>query len=631
LEKAGHEHQGLCPFHNEKTPSFTVNDDKGFFHCFGCGAHGDVLDFEMRAGGLSFLDAVEQLAGEAGLPMPEESPEERQREARRATLHQANEAACAFFEAQLQRPGGAEGLAYLVGRGLSDETIARFRLGWAPSGGDVLRRTLIADGFAPDLLEEAGLVRTGEDGAARDMFRGRVTFPIGDRRGRVIGFGARALGDAKPKYLNTPATPLFDKGATLYGLAQARETAAKEGAVVVVEGYMDVVSTHQAGMPVTVAPLGTALTERHLAELWRLAPEPVLCLDGDAAGQRAMASAAERALSVLAAGCSLRFAVLPEGEDPDSLARAGELSTLKARIGAARPLADVVWQLAEARFPPDTPERLAAFESDLFFRAASVPAEGARRHLLGEFRRRLRWGYEPPAPMILLGRSTKKLAPPPGHDWLRQEWAWARSAAEAGPVRDWLEKHGVDWGRMVAAVGGVGLVRAKVVKGKIGPAEGWAAESPPPLWQPEEVGASLLVLPEWEGGPGEGALLDLVGWNVRTGDLACRTGHAVILGAAVVAEARGFEGQGLSRPVRVAETPLSWLREMAPAGDGGPEGRGAATGPVLVVDWKRAWGALGGLSTLVAETIELGEALEKHVQPPPLPTPRIRVSVGEPG
>ena len=242
LTRKGREYQGLCPFHNEKSPSFSVNEDKGFFHCFGCGAHGDAIAFEMRAGHLSFTDAVERLATEVGLEVPKATPEERHAETRRASLHDAMEAACRFFEDQLRQPGGREGLAYLRGRGLSEDTIARFRLGWSPDSRTALKTALMSAQCPESQLIEGGLLKQPEgNGGSFDMFRGRVMFPITDRRGRVIAFGARTLGDGQPKYLNSPETPLFHKGRTLYALAQARDAAAKGNHVLAVEGYMDVI------------------------------------------------------------------------------------------------------------------------------------------------------------------------------------------------------------------------------------------------------------------------------------------------------------------------------------------------------------------------------------------------------
>ncbi len=321
LIKKGREFTGLCPFHSEKSPSFFVNDDKAFYHCFGCGAHGDALSFLINADGMTFVDAVERLADEAGLPVPKSAPVDPKARERRKTLEDAMEAACRFFEDTLRQPAGRDALAYLKRRGFSEADIATFRLGAAPEGRGLLKQALIARGFAEDMLIEAGLLIQPEDGGrdSYDRFRGRVMFPILDRRGHVIAFGGRILGDGEPKYLNSPETPLFHKGRTLYAHHLARVAAAKNQDVIVAEGYVDVIALHRAGFAGAVAPLGTALTEDQLGELWRMAAEPILCLDGDAAGQRAMARAAERALPLLKPGKSLRFLILPQSMDPDDL------------------------------------------------------------------------------------------------------------------------------------------------------------------------------------------------------------------------------------------------------------------------------------------------------------------------
>jgi DNA primase len=395
LIRKGREFHGLCPFHNEKTPSFTVNEDKGFFHCFGCGAHGDAIGFEMRTGNLSFTEAVEKLASEAGIDVPKATPEERVREAQRASLHDALEAACVFFEKHLRSVGGRDGLAYLKNRGLTDATIARFRLGWAPDSRDALKSALMNAHCPESLLIEAGLLKKPESGGTYDYFRGRVMFPITDRRGRVVAFGARTMGDGQPKYLNSPETPLFHKGGTLYGLAHAREQARAINTVVVAEGYMDVIALHQAGFAYAVAPLGTAVTEQQIEELWRLAPEPILCLDGDSAGQRAMVRAADRAFPILKPGCSLRFAVLPASEDPDSLIKARGAAAMQAVLDDARPLVEVVWRVATEGRPLDTPERRAALEKELTEKAQSIADETVRWQYLAAFRQKLKDAFRP--------------------------------------------------------------------------------------------------------------------------------------------------------------------------------------------------------------------------------------------
>ncbi|OAN53764.1 DNA primase [Magnetospirillum moscoviense] len=391
LTRKGREQQGLCPFHNEKTPSFTVNEEKGFFHCFGCGAHGDAIGFEMRANHLSFTEAVEKLAAECGLEVPKATPQERQQEARRASLHDVMEAACKFFEKSLRGPAGRDGLAYLRDRGLSEETIARFRLGWAPDSREALKKALMSEATPESLLTEAGLLKKPEgDGAAFDFFRGRVMFPVTDRRGRIVAFGARTLGDGQPKYLNSPDTPLFHKGSTLYGLAHARESAREKRVVLAAEGYMDVIALHQAGFTFAVAPLGTALTEAQIEEMWRLADEPILCFDGDNAGQRAMGRAAERAVPILKPGKSLRFALLPHPEDPDSLIKAKGPAAMQSVLDQARGLFEVLFDLTVAGRPLDTPERRAAIEKDLKDKAFAIADETVRWQYLSAFRDRLR-------------------------------------------------------------------------------------------------------------------------------------------------------------------------------------------------------------------------------------------------
>ncbi|MBM3541389.1 MAG: DNA primase, partial [Alphaproteobacteria bacterium] len=400
LQRRGREHTGLCPFHNEKTPSFTVNDDKGFFHCFGCGAHGDVIGFVMRTENLAFPEAVERLAEQAGLEVPRATPADRERAQREQTLHTALEAACAWFEAQLRAAGGREALAYLKRRGLTDETIARFRLGYAPEGRSPLRQALAPKGVSEALMLEAGLLRRPEGGGeGYDYFRGRVMFPITDRRGRVIAFGGRVMGDGQPKYLNSPESEVFQKGRVLYGLAQAQAAARERREIVVVEGYMDTIALSEAGLPPVVAPLGTALTEAQIELLWRMAPEPVLCFDGDAAGQRAMWRAADRVLPLLKPGHSLRFVTLPAGEDPDTLVRARGLATFEAMMARARPLVDVVWEVEVQGGPAlDTPERRADLRRRLLDRVRRIAERSVAQLYEAEMTARLDRLFRPQRP-----------------------------------------------------------------------------------------------------------------------------------------------------------------------------------------------------------------------------------------
>lgn len=385
LIRAGREFKACCPFHKEKTPSFTVNDEKGFYHCFGCGAHGDVITFVMENGNLGFVEAVEQLASEAGLEVPKASPREVAEAKRRASVLEVVEAACAFYEQQLRMPAGQDGLDYFRRRGLDDAVIGRFRLGYAPGGG-ALKAALARQDIDEDQLVEAGLLKRRDDGSVVEYFRNRVMFPITDRRGRVIAFGGRTLGDGQPKYLNSPDTPAFHKGLVLYNLAQARAAAGKAGDVIVAEGYMDVIALTRAGLPQAVAPLGTALTETQIEELWKLADEPILCFDGDAAGQRAAARAAERALAVLRPGKSLRFALLPSGRDPDDILRDDGPAAVRRVLESAQPLMDVIWTGTVEGRDLATPERRAALERDLDDRVGRI----ADRTVQGYYRRAFR-------------------------------------------------------------------------------------------------------------------------------------------------------------------------------------------------------------------------------------------------
>ncbi len=387
LTRKGREFLGLCPFHNEKTPSFYVYDDH--YHCFGCGAHGSVIDFVMQTEGLEFREAVEKLAAEVGLDLPAETPEARRRAERQKTLIDVMEAACRWYERQLRLPEGRAAQDYLRRRGLNETDWDRFRLGFAPDRRGALKAALERDGIAESLLLEAGLMKRPDDGRPPfDYFRDRVLFAITDRRGRVIAFGGRILGDGEPKYLNSPETPLFHKGRTLYGLAHARPAARGSGRVIVAEGYMDVIALHRAGFEDAVAPLGTALTEDQLRELWRLAPEPVLCLDGDAAGRKAAARVAERALPLLKPGFSLRLAPLPAGEDPDSLIRREGAGAMREVLDGAVPLSEALWAQVMGGARIDSPERRAALWKTLKDRVFAIQDPTLRRGFLETYEAR---------------------------------------------------------------------------------------------------------------------------------------------------------------------------------------------------------------------------------------------------
>jgi DNA primase len=391
LIRKGREHSGLCPFHNEKTPSFTVNEEKGFYHCFGCGAHGSVFDFVMQLDKLSFPEAVERLAAEAGMEVPQSSFTDRERDQRAKGLLDVVEAACKFFERQLRLPEGKQALEYLRGRGIRDEMIQRFRLGFSPDGRGALKAHLAREGVREDAMIEAGLVIRPDDESrgTYDRFRGRVMFPIMDARGRVIAFGGRVMGQGEPKYLNSPETPLFHKGFNLYGLAQGLAAIRERNQAIVVEGYTDVIALHQAGIATALAPLGTALTEDQMKLLWRHTAEPILCFDGDAAGQRAAARAAERALPILLPGKGLRFVELPAGEDPDTLVRGRGATAMADVLRTARPLSDVLWSIEVRGQRIETPEARAGLDARFRELAGRIADETMRRHYQTAFRDRV--------------------------------------------------------------------------------------------------------------------------------------------------------------------------------------------------------------------------------------------------
>jgi len=386
-----------CPFHGEKSPSFHVDDRKGRYHCFGCKASGDIFTFLVEKEGLSFPEAVERLAQEAGLQMPVMSEADRERETQRASLYDVMEMAARFFEAELQAARGSRARGYLADRQLSPAIQKEFRLGYAPDDRSALRSHLADKGVAVEQMAEAGLVISGDDiPVAYDRFRDRVMFPIRDPRGRVIAFGGRALSkDVPAKYLNSPETPLFHKGNVLYNLDKARGPAHEKGAIIAVEGYVDVIAMHRAGLPHAVAPLGTALTEDQLRILWKQAAEPILCFDGDGAGIKAAYRALDLALPLLEPGHSLRFALLPEGQDPDDLLKAQGPESVRTVVDGAQPLADMLWQRALDQNDRSTPERRAQFEKDLRSLLNTIGDDVVKKHYLAEFAERLRSLFAP--------------------------------------------------------------------------------------------------------------------------------------------------------------------------------------------------------------------------------------------
>jgi DNA primase len=394
LRRAGREYHALCPFHKEKSPSFTVNDEKGFFHCFGCGAHGDVIGFTMDYEHLGYREAVQKLAGEAGLSVPRETIAEVERENREQSLQQVLEAVCGWFEEQREATSEADfARRYIVERGLSAETVARFRIGYAPENRDALARAMKQRGISEQQLIDTGMLISIEGKAPYARFRRRLMFPIRDRKSRVIGFGGRILpgepnSDA-PKYLNSPETVLFHKGRQLFNLDIARRAALDARQLIIAEGYMDVIALAQAGINYAVAPLGTAITPEQLQLAWQLVDEPTLCLDGDSAGQRAMTRAADLALPLLVPGKTLRMAMLPKGEDPDTLLRTIGRQAFDEVMARAQPLSTVLWLQAMGDVAA-TPEARAAQEQALNVKVNTIKHPGVQHYYKQFIRDKLR-------------------------------------------------------------------------------------------------------------------------------------------------------------------------------------------------------------------------------------------------
>lgn len=386
LQKKGREFAACCPFHNEKTPSFYVNDEKGFYHCFGCGAHGDAIRWMTDQRGLPFIEAVKELAQTAGLELPAPDAREAARAERAKSLHDVMAAAATWFEEQYAGLSGAAARAYVDKRGISEATRKAFGLGYAPDSRTGLRRAL--EHFGDAMLIETGLLIDVEGKEPYDRFRDRLMIPIRDPRGRVIAFGGRIIVQGEPKYLNSPDTPLFDKGRTLYNLDRAAPAARKANRMIVVEGYLDVIALSQAGIDEAVAPLGTAFTEMQIERLWRQVDAPLLCFDGDSAGQKAAHRAATRALPGLEPGRSLSFLTLPPGQDPDDLVRAGGRAAFETLAEGPEPLVDRLWNHEVAAAPLATPEQRAGLRKRLNELAAAIADPDVRQQYQAEFRRR---------------------------------------------------------------------------------------------------------------------------------------------------------------------------------------------------------------------------------------------------
>jgi len=438
LVRAGREFKGLSPFNKEKTPSFFVNDQKQAWFDFSSHKNGSIFDFVMETEGVSFPEAVERLAQMAGMPLPKASREDEQRDARRKTLHDVMELAAKFFQDTLAARAGAKARGYLADRGIDGATQLKFRLGYAPVERFALKEHLGSHGIPVEDMVETGLLVSGDDiPVPFDRFRDRVMFPIGDMRGRVIAFGGRALEkDVPAKYLNSPETPLFHKGATLYNIAAARQAsyaakstqAVRENAgapLIVVEGYVDVIAMVGAGFPSTVAPLGTALTEDQLTLLWKMTDEPILCFDGDNAGVRAAYRAVDLAMPRLKPGKSLKFALLPQGQDPDDLVRSGGRDAIAEVIGAARPLAAMLWARETEGHSFDTPERRAALEARVNEVTAAIGDDAVRKYYRQDFSARL----------------SQFFAPARGEARSSQNWREPRAGGT------WRERRNAEWPR----------------------------------------------------------------------------------------------------------------------------------------------------------------------------------------
>lgn len=390
LVRKGREYQACCPFHNEKTPSFTVNEAKGFYHCFGCGAHGDIVKFEMEANGLPFLDALKKLADKAGLPMPQLSHENHEKAEERKNLYEIMELAVKFFEKNLRLTGGRAALDYLYNRGFHDDIISKFRLGYAPNNNG-LKAFLAGKGVSEHDMIQLGLAALSEksNGRVFDFFRDRVIIPIFDKNNRPIAFGGRVMDGSQPKYLNSPETPIFNKRHVLYNLNNARDKAYEARKIIVCEGYMDVIALSKYGFEYAVAPLGTALTEDQIAEAWKICPVPTLCFDGDGAGIKAAIRSVDRALPILKAGYSLQYVFLPDKQDPDEFLKDKGHDAFEAYLENTTPLVDLLWRKNTENVPLQTPEQKALVEKNILDEVAKITNEQVRAYYLNDMRQRI--------------------------------------------------------------------------------------------------------------------------------------------------------------------------------------------------------------------------------------------------
>lgn len=395
LTKRGREYTGLCPFHNEKTPSFTVNESKGFYHCFGCGAHGDIIKFEMDANGLPFIEAVKKLADKAGMQLPVLSKESQEQSLKRKSLYEIMDIACTFFEKNLRMPVGAAGLAYFKEkRGLSDDIIKKFRLGFAPNNNG-LKALLASKGISEHDMAELGLIAVPEDKnrSPHDFFRERVMIPIIDKQGNVIAFGGRIMDNSQPKYLNSPETPIFNKRRILYNMNNAREAAYAAKRLIICEGYMDVIALDCFNFNYAVAPLGTALTEEQILEAWKVCNIPTLCFDGDGAGIKAAIRSIDRVLPILKAGYSVNYIFLKEKKDPDELLRTLGAPIFEQYLQRAKPLVDILWHKCKMNKDTETPEQKALIEKETFEEVAKIKDEQIRNYYAQEMKKRIYYTF----------------------------------------------------------------------------------------------------------------------------------------------------------------------------------------------------------------------------------------------
>ena len=395
LQKRGREYTGLCPFHQEKTPSFTLNESKGFYHCFGCGAHGDVVKFLMDHDGLPFIDAVKKLAARVGLELPAFSKENQEAAQRRKSLYEIMDMAAEFFEKNLYMPVGAQGLNYFRNkRGLSDATIKKFRLGYAP-GNNALKAYLASKNITEQDMADLGLISIPDDPNRKpnDFFFDRVMIPIMDKQKNVIAFGGRILGDGQPKYLNSPETPIFNKRRILYNMNNARESAYADKRLIICEGYMDVIALDSFGFGYAAAPLGTALTEEQVMEAWKVCNNPTLCFDGDTAGIRAAIRSVDRVLPNLHAGYSVNYIFLKDAKDPDELLHKFGAEAFEKYIGKAKPLVDILWHKCKMNKDTETPEQKALIEKEIFEEVAKIKDTQIRNYYTQEMKKRIYYTF----------------------------------------------------------------------------------------------------------------------------------------------------------------------------------------------------------------------------------------------